>query len=139
MLFRTRPILGSALLAAMLILSSSAANAAGVQTFSFTGLCFDCSGTATGVLTLLDTYVPGDVISLGDFVSFDYNPTDLLPEGISFTAANVTFLSGSLPASLPGTGAIDISVSGPSEFFTTADGHWYACPNGCGDFGNSYT
>jgi hypothetical protein len=42
--------------------------------FHFSGTCiFTCTGTATGVLTLTDSYVFEDVITNADFISFTYS------------------------------------------------------------------
>jgi hypothetical protein len=43
----------------------------------FTGTCtLNCTGTATGVLTLTNAYVPGTDITTADFVSFSYMSSD---------------------------------------------------------------
>jgi PEP-CTERM motif len=42
--------------------------------FDFSGVCTDgCSGAATGVLTLADSYTFGSNITAADFISFDYS------------------------------------------------------------------
>src|SRR5262245_23461338 len=47
--------------------------------FDFSGLCgANCSGTATGVLTLTNDYVFGSNITADNFVSFSYTSSDLI-------------------------------------------------------------
>ena len=54
----------------------------------------DCSGTATGVLSLADTYTPGTGLTTPDFISFFYSST-----AGSFLATTLTnALHGILPA-----------------------------------------
>jgi len=140
MLFQSRILACSALLAGLLAITSTPAAAAGVEMFTFTGVCFDCSGTGTAVLTVADTYVPGNSLSVSDFFSLTYYPTNLLPSGISITADILRSISGGLPTALTGDAALDIAgIGGTGEFITTTDGHWYVCQHSCGDFGTSYT
>src|SRR5690242_3452325 len=47
--------------------------------FDFTGTCtLGCTGTATGKLTLSDTYVFGSPIDDSSFISFTYSSSDLV-------------------------------------------------------------
>jgi hypothetical protein len=47
--------------------------------FDFSGTCDlqGCSGIATAVLTLADSYVFGADIKAADFISFDYSSSDV--------------------------------------------------------------
>jgi hypothetical protein len=47
--------------------------------FDGSGICdvLGCSGIATGVLTLADSYVFGADINAGNFISFDYSSSDV--------------------------------------------------------------
>lgn len=140
MLHPSKFLASGVLLAGALVLTCLQAKAAGVEMFTFTGQCFDCSGTGTAILTVVDTYIPGNALTAGDFVSLTYYPTNLLPAGLSITAADLRSINGGLPTGLAGNSDLDISgVGGTGEIYTVADGHWYVCPHSCGDFGTSYT
>lgn len=108
------------------------------QVYRWSGLCTDCAGTATATLTLAPTYVPGTPLTLADLVSFVYNPTDLIPAGFSITQADVTAISGSIPASLPAVAVFSIN-SATIRFVSQSSGAWCVgtgCPGGPrGDFG----
>jgi PEP-CTERM motif len=81
--------------------------------FDFSGVCDSgCTGTATGVLTLAESYTFGSDLTLASFVSFHYSSSD-----ISFDvpkAAGLLF-SGGLNAngSIVGT---DLAIVGEHEF-----------------------
>jgi hypothetical protein len=46
--------------------------------FDFKGVCDSgCAGTATGVLTLVDSYTFGSDLSLANFLSFHYSSSDI--------------------------------------------------------------
>lgn len=63
-------------------------------TFQFRGPCSkQCSGTATGVLTLTDGYVFGSNITAANFVSFSYTSSAL---NFTIPAASNPFLVGGL-------------------------------------------
>jgi hypothetical protein len=72
-IFRRAAQITTALLLAGLI---QAAPARADFVFDLSGTCVDgsgCSGTATGVLTLADSYVFGTVMTTADFISFTYS------------------------------------------------------------------
>src|ERR1700761_2091825 len=72
-IFRRAAQITAALLLAGLI---QAAPARADFVFDLSGTCVDgsgCSGTATGVLTLADSYVFGTVMTTPDFISFTYS------------------------------------------------------------------
>jgi hypothetical protein len=64
--------------------------------FDFSGVCeFGCSGTATGVLTLADSYTFGADITAADFISFNYSSSSF---SLDFTSADAPFFRGGLNA-----------------------------------------
>jgi hypothetical protein len=72
----------------------------------FSGTCTaGCTGTATGTLSLVDTYVLGSVITLPDVISFDYS------SNTAFLTINPTSVGGG--SIVPGSTSFDI-----------ADGNW---------------
>ena len=114
----------------------------------FTGTCLGpaapgeggggvCTGTATGVLTLTNAYVPGANITAADFVSFSYTSNAL-----SFTispadADGPLFFAGGLTADGDITGgAGELKIQG-SNFDTplfqavAQPQEWNAIPPGC--------
>jgi PEP-CTERM motif len=98
------------------------------STFSFSGNCEDCaiaaerSSYAVTARLVLQNYFQGNTISAANFVSFDYGGSNLLP-AYSISAADLTFLSGSIPSDLPNT--TFFHVGGNSRFFYTLDtGRW---------------
>ena len=62
------------LAAAVLTMGLAAPKAHAVVIYDWTGICdgLSCTGQATAVLTLVDTYVPGTRASTADFISFSY-------------------------------------------------------------------
>jgi len=64
--------------AALFLLAASTEIASADIVFDFSGTCTaGCTGTATGILTLTDTYTYGTAISGSTFVSFSYTSNDL--------------------------------------------------------------
>jgi len=65
--------------------------------FDFSGTCDlqGCSGIATGVLTLADSYVFGADLTAADFISFDYLSSDV---NFEVTSAEAPSLIGGLDA-----------------------------------------
>jgi PEP-CTERM motif len=65
--------------------------------FDFSGTCDlqGCSGIATGVLTLADSYVFGADIKAAEFISFDYSSSDV---NLEVTSADAPSLIGGLNA-----------------------------------------
>lgn len=92
------------------------------QTFDFTGQCFDCRGTVDAELVLTSDYAIASPINLADFVSFTYDGSNLLSP-FTITAAEVTSISGSMPADLPSTANFQIASSA-HNFSSLTDGTW---------------
>jgi hypothetical protein len=104
----------------------------------WTGACFGspmslCTGTATGVLTLTNAYVPGSNITTADFVSFSYTSNAL-----SFTispADGPLFVGGGLTADGDITGeAVKFQGSNfdtPLFQAVAQPQEWNAIPPGC--------
>jgi hypothetical protein len=87
--------------------------------FDFSGVCDSgCSGTATGVLTLDDSYAFGSDLTLTNFVSFHYSSSDI---GFDVPNAGGLLFSGGLNAdgSIVGT---DLAVIGEHEFGVFPEG-----------------
>ena len=75
------------------------------ETFTFTGTCtVDCTGTATGILTLTD-YTQGNSLSAANFVSFDYISSD---DNYDYTLNGSTVVTGLIPVDLPADANITI-------------------------------
>ncbi len=97
--------------------------------FDFSGACvFNCSGTATGVLDLTNTYVFGSDVTAADFVSFSYTSSAL---NFTIPAADTPTLMGGLNAngSSNSSGLIAIMASG-GPLFASAGGVFVANPGG---------
>jgi hypothetical protein len=122
------------------------------QVFNWSGACFDCSGTATGTLTLTGTYVLGTALNTTNFVSFHYNGTNLLaPFTINAGDAGL-IVWGLLPVALPGPANVDIYnntnqfasgiyTGGTLTNFCVATGGGFGGGTSClpNDFGNAST
>jgi PEP-CTERM motif len=95
------------LLAGLALGLSGGAQAAVIVNFS--GTCTaGCTGTATGVLSLVDTYVLGSVVTLPDLLQFDYSSNTL-----TFSMLPPTSVGGG--SIVPGSAAFDIA-DGTHEF-----------------------
>jgi hypothetical protein len=92
-----------------------------LQTFNFSGVCSDCEGNVTATLVLQD-YVPGTALANENFVSFSYGGSNLLP-AYTISGQSFGFLSGNIPASLPGA-ALVIVFGVERAFFSQDDGSW---------------
>jgi hypothetical protein len=88
--------------------------------FDFSGDCDrGCTGTATGVLTLADSYTFGADITDADFISFQYSSSQLK---FDITRAGPTFGGGlNADGSLNAAGVLVIS-NGTFPFFETGGG-----------------
>lgn len=131
-------------LAGLLTVTASAERFKPVEVYTFSGVCSDCTGTATGTLVLTSDFVLGvSTISTSNFVSFTYSGTDLLP---AFTISSGDLglsVSGTFAGSMPASYA-DVHLSNRSFSFDTylqpADGIWVAGFNKkFGDQGNTYS
>ena len=108
------------------LLVSTSAQA--VLVYDWSGICSDgCTGTATAVLTLSDSYAPGTAVQLSDLESFTYT-FGSASSTVSLT--DVSSIGGVLP---DGAGAEDFSISVvpgfPAPLFslqTFASGSWTA-------------
>ena len=103
----------------------------------FSGTCdLRCTGTATGVLTLTDAYVPGSDITPANFVSFSYTSSD-----ISFTIHGGIFVGG---INADGSaGLIIFQSAGVGPEFLSDPGVFTATPAGgiagASDVGSTFT
>jgi PEP-CTERM motif len=94
--------------------------------FDFSGTCFfTCTGTATGVLTLEDSYVFEDVLTNADFISFTYSSSSRSYELTSAASIVNAGTTGGISAvgSLVGKEMIIEGSAGAVPFFdwTTID------------------
>jgi hypothetical protein len=93
------------------------------STFTFSGLCTDCSGSATATLVLQD-YIQGDPILSSNLVEFHYDGTNLLPP-FTITAANLLGIGGTIPTPLEAPADFSIR-SGLWSFSSGLNGVWMA-------------
>ena len=116
--------LGGLLAAAIVALGMAAPQAHAVVIYDFTGTCdFGCTGQASAVLTLADTYVPGTQVMADDFVSFSYSSDagsyNVPPD------AGLELIFG--PAVLPagsGQATISFDFTDAGRLFQTSTGSW---------------
>ena len=122
------------LFAALTALPSSVSASPITQTtYTFSGACIDCAGTATAIL-VLQNYTPGTALSNANFVSFHYNGTNLLAP-FDVLPANLEFLQGIIPSSLPSTARVFV-FGVPTLFQTFTNGNWEVGSSILDDFGN---
>lgn len=117
------------ILAALVALGPVAANADVV--FTFSGDCtVGCSGQATGILTLADSYTPGTIARTSDFISwaFSSNTQNFTVPG-TYAISSMQMLIGALGGTIS-SGYIDYS-GGFTIFSLGPSGRWssYARPS----------
>lgn len=89
--------------------------------YTFSGVCADCTGTASASL-VLQNYKLGDQIGDTNFVSFTYNGTNLFGP-YTVTAADQPALFGSIDPNLPSAETIFVSDDAV-QFISSTDGTW---------------
>lgn len=94
---------------------------ADTMAYSFSGVCSDCTGTASASL-VLQNYKLGDQIGDTNFVSFTYNGTNLFGP-YTVTAADLPALFGSIDPNLPSTENVFIGDDAV-QFISSTDGTW---------------
>ena len=117
----TMKLLG-VLAGAALALSLMAPQAKAAVIYDWSGLCVaGCTGQATAVLTLADTYVPGTLAMDADFISFSYSSSSGaydIPAGAAFAG----FLE---PTVLPAVSdQTDIVLQFSGGIFDNTPGSW---------------
>jgi len=93
--------------------------------FTFTGVCSDCSGTATATLTVTG-FIPGQAftLDLSNFVSFHYNGTNLRPP-FDITPSDNPDVDGSLGPTFPNPYHVHVATPDTVRAFASeADGSW---------------
>ena len=114
------------LAAAIVALGITAPKAEAVVIYDWTGTCsFGCTGEATAVLTLADSYTPGTLASTADFISFSYSSSS----GSYDIPADAAFSSIGGPAILPavsGTAEFNMSFAGARTDFISRVGSWFS-------------
>ena len=112
------------IIVSVVIVSLSTLQANAALIYDWRGDCsMSCTGIATGVLELVDTYVPGTALSPGDVIAWSYSsssgsysiPSDL---PVSFWVGNLPALSGPPPVSLFS------AFGGVAVFNNFTDGEW---------------
>ncbi len=105
-----------------------AAPAKAVVIYDWSGICaVGCTGTATGVLTLANSYTPGTLVSVTDFVSWSYASSSGsydVPGDAAFQPTNSfeNNVQGSFDGPLPvasGLGDVVIDAIGGNTVFGT--------------------
>lgn len=91
------------------------------QVYDFSGTCSDCTGTATGELTL-SGYTLGQDITSANFVSFHYDGTDLQPSFTVLPTDSEFFVEGSL-TTIPGPNDVLLGNS-DIRFQSQSNGDW---------------
>ena len=132
-------LMSSAVFLLITLGAASPAAADIVQTFDFSGLCTDCSGTATATLVLNSSYVLGTEFDNSDFVSFTYNATNLQSTFTILPSDPDLSVDGTIPATPPGFADVDIALDGGSLEFQSfsADGSWYVADIVPEDYGTN--
>ena len=121
--------------AAIVALSITAPKAEAVVIYDWTGTCDSgCTGQATAVLTLADSYTPGTPATTADFISFSYSSTsgayDIPAD------AGLAFASATLPA-VSGGGIVNLDFEGTLASFGSSLPFWFSefLPDGIEDDG----
>ena len=106
--------------------------------FDFSGVCdAGCTGTATGVLTLVDFYDDDNgMLTDGVFISFDYSSSSrsfVITLADGGTAGGTLNIDGSIPTAM--------SISSPAAFFGATSGGFEVSTVGDGtnDVGSSFS
>ncbi len=115
---KLRSIIFAAAVAVFSLPPAAHAITATYETFTFTGTCtVDCTGTATGILTLTD-YTQGNSLSAANFVSFDYISSD---DNYDYTSNGSTVVTGLIPVDLPADANITIQGALVTNFSFVSD------------------
>jgi hypothetical protein len=89
------------------------------EIFTFTGTCgVDCTGTATGILTLTTAYTQGTTLSETDFVSFDYTTN---ANTFDYSWNPSTVVTGIIPVDLPADATMTIQGAVGDSFSFASD------------------
>jgi hypothetical protein len=114
-----RAVFAAALFA--LVAVPTLAHAATIQSYSFTGVCTDCTGA--GIATLnLSGYIEGTPIQAGNFVSLNYS-SDLI-SSFEITSADLSTIFGNLGPQFPGAFDLQIFRTDGADFFSSETGIW---------------
>lgn len=112
------------LFSAVLITLGLTTSANSAVVYDWSGICTDgCTGVASGVLALEDTYVPGTALSNSDFVSFFYTSSSgsyNVPGDAAFTD-----LIGTLPMTSGTVSDLSVDFAGAGTVFSSfSSGNW---------------
>ncbi|MEM0947760.1 MAG: VPLPA-CTERM sorting domain-containing protein [Pseudomonadota bacterium] len=112
------------LFSAALIALGLANSANSAVVYEWSGLCTDgCTGFASAVLTLEDTYTPGTALSLADFSSFFYSSSS----GAFDVPGDAAFVSltGTLPMESGNLSDLVVDFAGGGTIFSSfSTGSW---------------
>ena len=120
--------------AAIVALGLTAPKAEAVVIYDWTSTCTDgCTGQASAVLTLADSYTPGTEVTDADFISFSYRSTSGaydIPADAALLSL-VSFELASLPA-VSGAGDIRMQFAVIRTVFFARRSSWdtFFAPNG---------
>jgi len=91
--------------------------------FDFSGTCdAGCTGTATGVLTLSDSWIPGSNIGAATFLSFSYTSSAL---SYAISGSTADFVGGlNLDGTVNGAGFFFIDDHAGQQDFLVQPGLW---------------
>lgn len=103
---------------------STPSGAAVEETFFFTGVCTDCSGDV-GATLVLENYTQGKQLAKGDFISFSYSGSNLVP-AFTISPSELFAISGVIPMDLPAPAQFSLEFTTLySNFLSQPDGTWY--------------
>jgi hypothetical protein len=124
-----RPASIAAGLALLVMTAASGSLQAAPITYTFTGSCSDCTGTATATLQLQNTYTPGNTVTLADLISFTWDGTDLVSAFTVLSTDTINSFDGTLPVAPGGIGDLIILTDHyyfASGSFSSAADAWEA-------------
>ena len=112
------------LTAAIVALGMAAPQAEALVIYDFTGACdFGCTGQASAVLTLADTYVPGTQVTSADFISFSYDSDSGFYNVPPDAGLELIFGPAVLPA-VSGQATISFDFTDAGRLFQTSPSSW---------------
>ena len=112
------------LTAGIVAMGLAAPQAEAVVIYDWSGACeFGCTGQATAVLTLADTYVPGTQVMAADFVSISYSSNAGSYNVPGNAGLELIFGPAVLPT-VSGTATIGFDFTDVGRIFSTTPGSW---------------
>jgi hypothetical protein len=112
------------IIAAALLSAGTVARAGSIialEVFNYSGTCTDCT-FSNGTLLTIASYTPGSPLSTSPFITFTYT-SNLVSFTINQNSPGF-FVSGGLPATLPGAATLIIQDN-QWEFSSNSSGAWF--------------